>query len=70
MRTFGKTVIILCTPEAKSRQQMVYTAFVSQTLQDSFWLKIRINCILICCFLSLVIAILEEKEKRKIELEL
>lgn len=43
MRTFGKTVIILYIPEAKSRQQMVYIAFVSQALQGSFWLKIRIN---------------------------
>lgn len=43
MRTFGKAVIILYTPEAKSRQQMVYIAFVSQALRGSFWLKIRIN---------------------------
>jgi len=40
-KTSGKTVIILYTPEAKSRQQMVYIAFVSQALQGSFWLKIN-----------------------------
>lgn len=34
MRTFGKAVIILYTPEAKSRQQMVYIAFVSQALPE------------------------------------
>lgn len=67
MRTFGKTVIILYTPEAKSRQQMVYIAFVSQALQGSFWLKINYGYS--GRVLSVVTAVLEEKEIGEIELE-
>lgn len=69
MMTFGKTVIKLHTPEARSRQQMVHITFVSYVLQGSFWLNIRISCSYSGRVFSKCGQCNSRREREKIELE-